>query len=103
MHFCQIWPPLLILGAIFGSGYFLGRFGGQICHFWFRLKFFNFFGIEIVKLGTFFDNLAKNDQKLRKLAQNVQKWVRKKVHFFKKKHILRFGSSSQIFFFFLVE
>ena len=63
MHFNQIWPPSPILGAIFGSGYVLGHFGGQICCFWFRLNFSNFyqlFGNEIVKLGTFFDNLAQN-------------------------------------------
>ena len=63
MHFSQIWPPSTVLGAIFGSGYVLGHFGGQICRFWFRLNFSNFFQLfcnEIVKLGTFFNNLARN-------------------------------------------
>ena len=61
MHFSQIWPPSPILGAIFGFGYVLGHFGGQICRFWFWLNFSNFFQLfcnEIVKLGTFFNNLA---------------------------------------------
>ena len=61
MHFSQIWPPSPILGAIFGFGYVLGHFGGQICRFWFWLNFSNFFPLfcnEIVKLGTFFNNLA---------------------------------------------
>ena len=87
MPFSQIWPTLPILGAIFGSGYVLGQFGGQICRFWFRLNFSNFFRLfcnEIVRLGTFFDNLAKNGQKMRKLAQNGQKWARTKAHFLKK-------------------
>ena len=99
MPFSQIWPPLPILGAIFGSGYVLGHFGGQICRFWFRLNFSNFFQLfcnEIVKLGTFSYNLAKNGQKMRKLVQNGQKWARTKAHFLKK-HILRFCSSSQKF------
>ena len=99
MHFSQIWPPLLILGAIFGSGYVLGHFGGQICRFWFWLNFSNFFRLfcnEIVKLGTFPDNLAKNGQKMRKLVRNGQKWARTKAHFLKK-HILRFCSCSQKF------
>ena len=97
MHFIKIWPTPPILGAIFGSGYVLGHFGGQICRFWFRLNFSNFFRLfcnEIVKLGTFFNNLARNGQKMRKLAQNGQKWARTKAHFLEK-HILRFGSSSQ--------
>ena len=87
MHFSQIWPPSTVLGAIFGSGYVLGHFGGQICRFWFRLNFSNFFRLfcnEIVKLGTFFNNLARNGQKMRKLAQNGQKWARTKAHFLKK-------------------
>ena len=97
MHFSQIWPPSTVLGAIFGSGYVLGHFGGQICRFWFWLHFSNFFQLfcnKIVKLGTFFNNLARNGQKMQKLAQNGQKWARTKAHFLKK-HILRFGSSSQ--------
>ena len=87
MHFSQIWPPSSILGAIFGSGYVLGHFGGQICRFWFWLNFSNFFQLfcnKIVKLGTFFNNLAKMAKKMRKLAQNGQKWVRTKAHFLKK-------------------
>ena len=97
MHFSQIWPPSNVLAAIFGSGYVLGHFGGQNCRFWFRLNFSNFFQLfcnELVKLGTFFNNLARNSQKMRKLAQNGQKWARTKAHFLEK-HILRFGSSSQ--------
>ena len=94
MHFSQIWPPSPILGAIFGFGYVLGHFGGQICRFWFRLNFSNFFRLfcnKIVKLGTFFNNLAKMAKKMQKLAQNGsgQKLI------FWKKHILWFGSSSQ--------
>ena len=48
MHFSQIWPPSPILGAIFGFGYVLGHFGGQICCFWFRLNFSNFFQLSTV-------------------------------------------------------
>ena len=87
MHFSQIWSPSTVLGAIFGSGYVLGHFGGQNCRFWFRLNFSNFFQLfcnELVKLGTFFNNLARNGQKMRKLAQNGQKWARTKAHFLKK-------------------
>ena len=61
MHINQIWHPSTVLGAIFGSGYVLGHFGGQICRFWFRLNFSNFFQLfcnGIVKLGTFLNILA---------------------------------------------
>ena len=66
MHFSQIWPPSPILGAIFGFGYVLGHFGGQICRFWFWLNFSNFFQLfcnKIVKLGTFFWQFGQNGQK----------------------------------------
>ena len=97
MHFSQIWLPSPNLEAIFGFGYVLGHFGGQICHFWFRLNFSNFsffqlFCNEIVKLGTFFHNLAKK-------AKTGPKWPNKgqdKSSFFAQ-HILRFGSSSRKF------
>ena len=99
MHFSHIWPPSPILGAIFGFGYVLGLFGYQICRFWFWLNFSNssqFFCIEIVKLGTFSIIWPKRAKKLRRLAQNVQKWARTKYHFLKK-YILWFGSSCQNF------
>ena len=76
MPFSQIWPTLPILEAIFGSGYVLGHFGGQICRFWFWLNFSNFFQlfyIEIVKLRTNFHNLTKNCPKLQKKVRTKAK------------------------------
>ena len=74
MHFSQICPTSPIF-VIFGYGYILQHFGGQIFNLWFWINlsnFFHLFCIEIVELGTNFDNLAKNGPKPRKLAQNVQ-------------------------------
>ena len=84
MHFSQIWPPSPILGAIFGFGYVLGHFGGQICRFWFWLNFSNFFWLFCNKLGTFFDILAKMAKKMRKLSQNGSG---QKLIFWEKKNI----------------
>ena len=86
MHFSQIWPPSPILGAIFGFGYVLGHFGGQICRFWFRLNFSNFFRLfcnEIVKLGTFFNNLARNGQKMQKWPKMAKNGPEQKLIFWK--------------------
>ena len=87
MHFSQIWPPSPILGAIFGFGYVLGHLGGQICRFWFRLNFSNFFRLfcnEIVKLGTFFNNLAKLVKKKSKIGPKWPKMGQIKSSFFEK-------------------
>ena len=87
MHFSQIWPPSPILGAIFGFGYVLGHFGGQICRFWFWLNFSNFFQLfcnKIVKLGTFFDNLAKMAKKDAKIGPKWPKMGQDKSSFFEK-------------------
>ena len=87
VHFSQIWPPLPILGAIFGFGYVLGHFGGQICRFWFWLNFSNFFRLfcnEIVKLGTFFDKLAKIAKKDAKISPKWPKMGQDKSSFFEK-------------------